>query len=91
MGLNPMLQQRSITQVIVTLTKDILELLKELVELLLLERGEVFWQWRLARREEQKRRPLLGGPPRGRLYFALREAEGGLAGDCARHTTALDH
>ena len=43
MGLNPMLQRRSITQVVVTLTKHILELLKELIELLLLERGEVFW------------------------------------------------
>ena len=32
-----------------------------------------------------------GGPLRGRLYFALREAEGAQAGDCARHTRALDH
>ena len=32
-----------------------------------------------------------GGPPRGRQYFALREAEGAQAGDCARHTRALDH
>ena len=32
-----------------------------------------------------------GGPPRGRLYSALREAEGAQAGDCARHTRALDH
>ena len=29
MGLNPMLQQWSITQVVVTLTEDILELLKQ--------------------------------------------------------------
>ena len=34
---------------------------------------------------------LRGGPPRGRLYFALREAEGALAGGYARHTIALDH
>ena len=34
---------------------------------------------------------LRGGPPRGRLCFALHEAEGALAGDCARHTIALDH
>ena len=32
-----------------------------------------------------------GEPPRGRLYFALREAEGAQAGGCARHTRALDH
>ena len=31
------------------------------------------------------------GPPRGRLYSALREAEGAQVGDCARHTIALDH
>ena len=34
---------------------------------------------------------LLVGPPRGRLYSALREAEGALAGGYARHTKALDH
>ena len=34
---------------------------------------------------------LRGGPPRGCLYFALRGAEGAQAGDCARHTRALDH
>ena len=34
---------------------------------------------------------LRGGPPRGRLYFALREAEGAQAGGCARHTIAPDH
>ena len=39
MGLNPMLQQRSITQVVITLTEHVLELLKELIELLLLEWG----------------------------------------------------
>ena len=49
MGLNPMLQQWSITQVVVTLTEDVLELLKQLVELLLLERGEALWEWWLAR------------------------------------------
>ena len=43
MGLDPMLQQRSVTQVFVPLTEDILVLLKELVELLLLERGEILW------------------------------------------------
>ena len=43
MGLDPMLQQRSITQVVVALTEYVLELLKELVELLLLEWGEILW------------------------------------------------
>ena len=43
MGLDPMLQQRSIAQVFVPLTKDILILLKELIELLLLKRGEILW------------------------------------------------
>ena len=43
------------------------------------------------RREEQRQMLLRGGPPRGRRYFALREAEGALGGDYARHTTALDH
>ena len=43
MGLDPVLQQRSITQVVVTQTKNVLELLKQLVELLLLKRGEVLW------------------------------------------------
>ena len=42
MGLDPMLQQRSITQVVVALTEYVLELLKELIELLLLEWGEIF-------------------------------------------------
>ena len=49
MGLNPMLQQRSITQDAVTLAEDVLELLKQLIELLLLERGEALWEWCLAR------------------------------------------
>ena len=49
MGLNPMLQQGSITQVVVTLTEDVLELLKQLIELLLLERGEALWEGWLAR------------------------------------------
>ena len=40
MGLDPMLQQRSITQVVITLAEDVLELLKQLIELLLLELGE---------------------------------------------------
>ena len=48
-GLYPVLQQRSITQVVVTLTENVLELLEELSELLLLQWGEIFWQWRLAR------------------------------------------
>ena len=43
MGLNPMLQQRSITQVVIALTKNVLELLEQLIELLLLERGEALW------------------------------------------------
>ena len=43
MGLDPMLQQRSITQVVVTLTKDVLELLEQLIKLLLLEWGEALW------------------------------------------------
>ena len=55
MGLNPMLQQRSITQVVIALTKDVLELLEQLVELLLLERGEALWQWGLARISRMRR------------------------------------
>ena len=43
------------------------------------------------RREVQRQMLLRGGPPRGRRYFALREAEGALGGDCAWHTRALDH
>ena len=97
MSLNPMLQQWSITQVVVTLTEDVLELLEQLIELLLLEWGEALWECWLARffldeRRERRRLELpRGGPPRGCLYFALHEAEGALAGDCARHTRALDH
>ena len=49
MGLNPMFQQRSITQVVVTLTEDVLELLERLIELLLLEQVEALWEWWLAR------------------------------------------
>ena len=49
MGLNPMLQQWSITQVVVTLAEDVLEFLKQLIELLLLEWGEALWEWWLAR------------------------------------------
>ena len=49
MGLNPMLQQWSITQVVVTLAEVVLELLKQLIELLLLERGEALQKWWLAR------------------------------------------
>ena len=49
MGLDPMLQQRSITKVVITLTEDVLELLEQLIKLLLLERGEALWQWGLAR------------------------------------------
>ena len=43
MGLDPVLQQRSIAQVFVALTKDVKILLEELVELLLLKRGEILW------------------------------------------------
>ena len=43
MGLDPMLQQRSITQVVIILAEDVLELLEQLIELLLLERGEALW------------------------------------------------
>ena len=43
MGLDPVLQQRSITQVVTTLTEDVLELLEQLIKLLLLERGEALW------------------------------------------------
>ena len=49
MGLDPMLQQRSITQVVFTLAEYVLELLKQLIELLLLEQGEALWEWWLAR------------------------------------------
>ena len=50
--------------------------------------GKVLWDLRRVRWKLVLPR---GGPPRGRLYFALREAEGAQAGDCARHTRALDH
>ena len=43
MGLDPVLQQRSIAQVFVALTENVKILLEELVELLLLERGEILW------------------------------------------------
>ena len=43
MCLNPMLQQRSIAQVFIALTEDVMILLKKLVELLLLKRGEILW------------------------------------------------
>ena len=43
MCLNPMLQQRSIAQVFIALTEDVNILLKKLVELLLLKRGETLW------------------------------------------------
>ena len=55
MGLDPMLQQRSITQVVITLTEDVLELLEQLSKLLLLERGEALWQWGLARVSRMRR------------------------------------
>ena len=55
MGLDPMLQQRSITQVVITLTEDVLELLEQLIKLLLLERGEALWQWGLARVSRMRR------------------------------------
>ena len=55
MGLDPMLQQMSITQVVIALTKDVLELLEQLIKLLLLERGEAIWQWRLARVSRMRR------------------------------------
>ena len=43
MGLDPMLQQRSVAQVFVPLAEDILLLLKQLSELLLLKWGEILW------------------------------------------------
>ena len=43
------------------------------------------------RRERRRSALPRGGPLGGRLYFALREAEGAQAGRCARHTRALDH
>ena len=49
MGLNPMLQQRSVSQVVFTLAEDVLKLFEQLVELLLLERGEALREWWLAR------------------------------------------
>ena len=39
MGLNPMLQQRSVAQVVVSLAEDVRVFLKQLSKLLLLERG----------------------------------------------------
>ena len=65
MGLDPMLQQRSVAQVFVPLAEDILVLLKQLSELLLLKWGEVLWQWRLARRRSRLRR---GGRSRSRCF-----------------------
>ena len=61
MGLNPILQQGSITQVVVTLAEDVLELLKQLIELLLLERGEALWEWWLARFLWRTRGGRVGG------------------------------
>ena len=98
MGLDPMLQQRSITQVVFTLAEDVLELLKQLIELLLLERGEAIWEWWLAWLLWRMR----GGRGGGRCFrevdhfedaytlpcVKLKEAQ---AGGCARHTRALDH
>ena len=49
MGLNSMLQQRSVAQVVFTLAENVLELLEQLVELLLLEWGEALWERWLAR------------------------------------------
>ena len=61
MSLNPMLQQRSIAQVFISLAEDIHILLKKLVELLLLKRGEILWYRRLAR---GRRRMHRGGRSR---------------------------
>ena len=49
MGLNPMLQQQSVAQVVFTLAENVLELLEQLIELLLLEWGEALWERWLAR------------------------------------------
>ena len=49
MGLNRVLQQRNIPEVVFTLAEDILILFKQLVELLLLERREALWKRWLAR------------------------------------------
>ena len=68
MGLNPMLQQRSIAQVFISLAEDIHILLEELVELLLLKRGEILWYRRLARR---RRRMHRGGRSRSGCFCEL--------------------
>ena len=48
MGLNRVLQQRSIPEVVFTLAEDVMVLFKQLVELLLLERREALWERWLA-------------------------------------------
>ena len=45
MGLNRVLQQQSIPEVVFTLAEDVLILFEQLVELLLLERREALWKW----------------------------------------------
>ena len=48
MGLDRMLQQRSIPKIVYTLAEDVAILFEELIELLLLERREALWEWWLA-------------------------------------------
>ena len=79
MGLDPMLQQRSVAQVFVPLAEDILVLLKQLSELLLLKWGEILWQWRLARRRSRMRR---GGRSRSRCFCEVDHFEGAYTLPC---------
>ena len=48
MGLNRMLQQQSIPEIVFTLAEDVAILFKLLIELLLLERREALWERWLA-------------------------------------------
>ena len=48
MGLNRMLQQRSIPEIVFTLAEDVMILFKQLIELLLLEWREALWERWLA-------------------------------------------
>ena len=45
MGLDRILQQRSIPEIIFTLAEDVAILFEQFIELLLLERREALWEW----------------------------------------------
>ena len=48
MGLDRMVQQRSIPEIVFTLAEDVVILFEQLIELLLLEQREALWEWWLA-------------------------------------------